>query len=125
MAPRGQIHFHPLAPHYRDCFGHAPLADQGHFIHEMVHVWQHQAGINLILRRHPFCRYRYDLRPGRPLGRYGIEQQAEIVRHAFLRRAGADLPEDVPPLAALEAALPFSRSATAGAADLKSSNARH
>lgn len=34
--------------------------------------------------RHPFCRYGYSLSPGKPFARYGIEQQAEIVRRAFI-----------------------------------------
>lgn len=63
---------------------------QGLFIHEMTHVWQAQTKgrFYLPLRRHIFCRYGYSLRPGRHLTRYGIEQQAEIVRHAFLLRNG-------------------------------------
>jgi len=91
MAPRGCIHFHPKGSSWRDDFGACALTDQGLFIHEMTHVWQHQKGIFLPLARHPFCRYEYALRPGRPLHRYGIEQQAEIVRHAFLLRHGVRL----------------------------------
>ena len=93
MAPRGTIHFHPHGGLYCDDFCGADLNDQGLFIHEMTHVWQHQSGVNLILRRHPFCRYRYTLKPGKPLRAYGIEQQAEIVRHAFLLRQGISLTE--------------------------------
>lgn len=88
MAPLGSIHFHPDSPRYSDDFSKAPLGDQGLFIHEMVHVWQHQQGMFLPLQRHPFCRYRYRIEPGRPFERYGIEQQGEIVRHAFLLRHG-------------------------------------
>jgi hypothetical protein len=109
MAPMGSIHFHPAGELYRDDFGDAPLAAQGLFIHEMVHVWQHQQGIFLPLRRHPFCRYDYTLVPDRPLTGYGLEQQAEIVRHAFLLRHGASVP-GAPSAAALEAILPFSAS---------------
>jgi hypothetical protein len=47
-------------------------------------VWQWQQGVFLPLRRHPFCRYDYVLEPGKPFARYGLEQQAEIARHAFL-----------------------------------------
>jgi hypothetical protein len=72
----------------------------------MAHVWQHQSGINLLLRRHPFCRYSYKLRKDAPLSAYNIEQQAEIIRHIFLLRRGADVP-GAPPLADLEALLPF------------------
>jgi hypothetical protein len=42
MAPMGSLHFHPDAPHYCDDFAAASLAKQGHFIHEMTHVWQAQ-----------------------------------------------------------------------------------
>lgn len=91
MAPLGHMHFHPKGPHYRDDFGAASLESQGFFIHEMVHVWQHQSGIFLPLRRHPFCRYTYALKPGQPFHRYGLEQQAEIVRHWFLIEQGRGL----------------------------------
>ncbi|MCB2074304.1 MAG: vgr related protein [Novosphingobium sp.] len=90
MAPCGHIHFHPRSPRYCDDFSQASMELQGLFIHEMTHVWQAQTRgrFYLPLHRHPFCRYVYSLRPGRPLSRYGIEQQAEIVRHAFLLRNG-------------------------------------
>ena len=94
MAPRGHIHFHPRSTNYCDDFAAADIWLQGHFIHEMTHVWQSQqrGSWYLPLRRHPFCRYGYSLRPGAPLRAYGIEQQAEIVRHAFLLRKGIRLP---------------------------------
>ena len=90
MAPMGTIHFHPKAPHYSDDFSAAPISDQAHFIHEMTHVWQAQTRGRwyLVLMRHPFCRYDYALKPGWSLAQYGLEQQAEIVRHAFLLRMG-------------------------------------
>jgi hypothetical protein len=93
MAPMGHLHFHPAAAHYCDDFAAAPLALQGHFIHEMVHVWQAQRRGRwyLILRRHPWCRYDYALKPGWRLEQYGLEQQAEIVRHAFLVRNGGQV----------------------------------
>ncbi|PLK25896.1 vgr related protein [Novosphingobium sp. TH158] len=108
MAPCGHMHFHPHGPHYRDDFALAPLTSQGLFIHEMVHVWQAQAKGRfwLVLHRHPFCRYDYELEPGKPLAAYGIEQQAEIVRHAFLLRSGAPLPGK-PPRAAYDAIVAF------------------
>lgn len=106
MAPRGHLHFHPESALWHPCFAQGSLAAQGLFLHEMAHVWQHQAGVNLLLRRMPFCRYDYALRPGAALGDYNIEQQAEIIRHAFLLRRGASWP-DAPPLADLERLLPF------------------
>lgn len=94
MAPSGHIHFHPRSIAYCDDFGAQPLWSQGFFIHEMTHVWQAQTRGDwyLVLHRHPFCRYGYSLKPGWGLTRYGIEQQAEIVRHAFLLRNGVKLP---------------------------------
>ncbi|CAN5334727.1 hypothetical protein BH11PSE5_BH11PSE5_31660 [soil metagenome] len=106
MAPRGSIHFHHKGDGYCDCFGSNNLGMQGHLIHELVHVWQHQRGVNLILKRHPFCRYSYTIKPGWMLNRYGIEQQAEIVRHVFLIRHGVRVP-GAPPRETLESILPF------------------
>ncbi|MBD3730113.1 MAG: vgr related protein [Sphingomonadales bacterium] len=93
MAPRGHLHFHPLSDNYCDDFAAASLTLQGHFIHEMTHVWQTQTRGAWYLPLHrPFSsRYDYSLKPGWKLERYGIEQQAEIVRHAFLLRNGARL----------------------------------
>ncbi|AUW59023.1 vgr related protein [Sphingobium sp. SCG-1] len=106
MAPRGAIHFHPKGESYCDCFASSNLGLQGHLIHELVHVWQHQRGINLVLERHPFCRYSYTIKPGWSLSRYGLEQQAEIVRHTFLLRHGVIVP-GAPPRETLESILPF------------------
>ena len=91
MTPRGHIHFHPAGDAYCDDFARADINAQGLFIHEMTHVWQTQrmGGWYLVLMRHPFCRYDYTIRPGWRLERYGLEQQAEIVRHAFQLRHGA------------------------------------
>jgi len=108
MAPCGHIFFHPGGSLYCECFARSSLGHQAHFIHELTHVWQHQQGINLFLRRLPFARYRYELTPGRSFDDYGIEQQAEMARHAFLMRRGVTVPA-APPLAVLEAILPFGR----------------
>ena len=93
MAPTGHIHFHPDDPNWREDFSVASLSLQGLFIHEMTHVWQAQVRgrFYLPLMRHPFCRYAYRFRPGKPFDAYGLEQQAEIVRHAFLLKQGAQL----------------------------------
>ncbi|MDE0879882.1 MAG: vgr related protein [Sphingomonas bacterium] len=111
MAPTGCIHFHPRGHRYRDDFAACALGDQGLFIHEMVHIWQHQRGLFLPLARHPFCRYTYAVKPGQPLHRYGIEQQAEIVRHAFLLRHGARV-AGAPGLAQYDTILPFTPAAS-------------
>lgn len=93
MAPTGHIHFHPRDPRWSGDFSQSPLDLQGLLVHELTHVWQAQTRgrFYLPLMRHPFCRYSYDLVPGRTFDRYGLEQQAEIVRHAFLARRGLRL----------------------------------
>ena len=106
MAPAGHLHFHPKGDLWSEDFAAEPLHAQGLFIHEMTHVWQHQRGIWLPVARHPFCRYAYSLKPGWPLKRYGLEQQAEIVRHAFLLREGAAVP-GAPPEDIYAGLLPF------------------
>jgi hypothetical protein len=104
MAPTGNIHFHPADSRWSEDFSAEPLSSQGLFIHEMTHVWQTQkrGRFYLPLMRHPFCRYAYQLREDWAFDRYGLEQQAEIVRHAFMARSGARLAA-VPP----EGLLPF------------------
>lgn len=108
MAPMGHLHFHPSSASYCDDFSAASPDLQGHFIHEMVHVWQaqHKGRFYLPLMRHPFCRYDYRVIPGRPFARYGIEQQAEIVRDVFLARQGAPR-RGAPPFDIIAPLLPF------------------
>lgn len=90
MAPTGGIYFHPRSPLWSQDFSKEPISLQGLFIHEMTHVWQAQTRgrFYLPLMRHPFCRYTYRLIEGRPFGRYGLEQQAEMIRHRFLAGHG-------------------------------------
>jgi hypothetical protein len=98
MAPSGWIWFHPVAGGWSEDFSKESLGRQGFFIHEMTHVWQSQRGgpLYLPLMRHPFCRYSYALKAAKPFGHYGLEQQAEIVRHRFLADRGGS-PPIVPP----------------------------
>jgi hypothetical protein len=101
MAPDGHIWFHPNGGAWCEDFSGASFGLRALLVHELVHVWQRQQGVNLLLRRRPFARYRYRLTPGKPFAAYGIEQQASIVEHAWLRReAGGDL-------AAYAAVIPF------------------
>jgi hypothetical protein len=86
MAPDGHIWFVPGDGLWRKDFADADRSLQRLLVHELTHCWQHQRGLYLPIRRHPFCRYDYAIRPGRPLMRYGIEQQAMIVEHAFSAR---------------------------------------
>jgi hypothetical protein len=90
MAPMGYIYFHPDGGGWSNDFSRESVFCQAFFIHEMTHVWQAQAKgrFYLPLMRHPFCRYDFELKPGKPFDRYGIEQQAEIVTDRFLADRG-------------------------------------
>ena len=117
MAPCGHLHVPPNSDLWREDYGTGPVGLGALFLHEMTHVWQSQlrGKYYLPLMRHPFCRYRYSLEEGRTFVDYGLEQQAEIVRHVFLGRLGLAIPNPAP-LEALEKLLPFGPSAapTAG-----------
>ena len=108
MAPMGHLHFHPASDSYCDDFSEASPAHQAHFIHEMTHVWQAQTrGWWYLLLVGPFQRkYSYKLKPGKKLTDYNIEQQAEIVSHAFALRRGWKV-ADQASIGALETVLPF------------------
>jgi hypothetical protein len=108
MAPDGHLWVHPKGDLWSEDYSSEPLHLRGLFVHEMTHVWQAQTRGRwyLPLMRHPFCRYAYDFRPGRPFDRYGLEQQAEIVRHVFLLRHDQVCPAPAPKVA-LESLLPF------------------
>ncbi len=107
MAPDGHLWFHPNGDQYSPDFSAERTWLTGHFIHEMVHVWQHQTGIDLRLKRPPLARYRYlPLTPDKPFTRYGLEQQAEIVKDAWLLTRNTRL-ANRPPLAVYRALVPF------------------
>ncbi|MGQ0559650.1 MAG: vgr related protein [Sphingosinicella sp.] len=108
MAPCGHIHVHPQSALWSADYSKERISLQALLLHELTHVWQAQerGSFYLPLMRHPFCRYDYALRPGRPFDRYGLEQQAEIVRHVFLLRSKVPV-AGAPPLATLEGVLPF------------------
>ena len=89
MAPDGNIWFHPNGDSWCADFATEPLGMRALLVHELVHVWQRQRGINLLLRRMPWATYRYlPLIPGKPFTAYGIEQQACIVQDAYVLREG-------------------------------------
>jgi len=73
-----------------------PLRQQGMFVHELVHAWQAQHGVNLPwakLRAGDGARaYAYDLEADGPFAGLNIEQQAMVVEHAFLAARGEAAP---------------------------------
>jgi len=106
MTPAGCLHCNPRGDDYRPDYSAEDWRTRGRFVHELVHAWQWQRGIPLAWVRWPFARYGYRVRPGRVFEDYGLEQQAEIVRHAYLQREGVRSPE-WPALDMLTPLLPF------------------
>lgn len=108
MAPTGHVHVHPTSPLWSEDYSQERLGLQALLLHELTHVWQSQrrGRYYLPLMRHPFCRYDYAVRTGWTFERYGLEQQAEIVRHIYLLRNRYPVP-GAPPLEQLESILPF------------------
>ena len=107
MAPMCDIYFHPEGGAWSEDFSRESINRQAFFMHEMTHVWQAQAKgrYYLLLMRHPFCRYEFHLEQGKPFDRYGLEQQAEIVRNRFLADHGVPVvvrpPNDLLPFDAV------------------------
>ena len=105
VTPLGVVHFHRVD--CRDDFA-GDWAGMAWLIHELTHVWQHQSGVPVLLRGLVERRYRYGrLVPGRPLARYGIEQQAAIVEDWFRITRGVPPWRGSGDAAAYRAVLPF------------------
>lgn len=76
----------------------ALLRTQGVFIHELVHVWQAQNGVNLLSGKlkagdGPGA-YAYPVDDGCEWIGLNIEQQAMVVEHRFLQTRGVRVPAD-------------------------------
>jgi hypothetical protein len=84
MTPNGSIYFH------HSCF--LPDYSAGDpssvhwFMHEMVHVWQHQLGYPVRLRGavRLGLPYHYELREGATLADYNMEAQGELLADYFV-----------------------------------------
>lgn len=91
-------------------FSAAPLEERSVFVHELVHVWQAQIGVNLILGKlragDGAHSYAYELSDNRGLRDFNIEQQAMIVQHAYLAAHGGPAPFESPAYSAILAAWP-------------------
>jgi hypothetical protein len=83
MTPNGSIYFHP------SCFLPDYAAGDPHtihwFMHEMVHVWQHQLGYPVKLRGaiRIGLSYGYALRPDAQLADYNMEAQGDLLADYF------------------------------------------
>ena len=76
----------------------APLSVQATLIHELVHVWQAQGGVNLLFGKlkagdGPMA-YVYAATEGCDWCSLNIEQQAMVVEHRFRRSRGLATPGD-------------------------------
>jgi hypothetical protein len=84
MSPNGSIYFHHscFLPDYSR--GDPPARHW--FMHEMVHVWQHQLGYPVRLRGavRIGLSYHYELREGATLADYNMEAQGELLADYFM-----------------------------------------
>jgi hypothetical protein len=84
MTPNGSIYFHHscFLPDY--AAGDPPA--QHWFMHEMVHVWQHQLGYPVRLRGavRLGLPYHYELREGATLADYNMEAQGDLLADYFM-----------------------------------------
>jgi hypothetical protein len=84
MTPNGSIYFHPscFLPDYTA----GDPATRHWFMHEMVHVWQHQLGYPVRLRGaiRIGLAYHYELREGATLADYNMEAQGELLADYYV-----------------------------------------
>lgn len=83
MTPNGSMYFHHscFLPDYTR--GDPPVVHW--FLHEMVHVWQHQLGYAVRLRGavRIGLSYDYDLAPGKTLADFNMEAQGDLLADYF------------------------------------------
>jgi hypothetical protein len=84
MTPNGSIYFHHSC--FLDDYSTASLTGQHWFMHEMVHVWQHQLGYPVRLRGavRLGLPYHYDLHEGATLADYNMEAQGDLLADYFV-----------------------------------------
>jgi hypothetical protein len=93
MAPNGKIYFG--SRHFRDDFSCESNRNKHWFMHEMVHVWQHQLGYPVRLRGaiRIGLSYAYVLAADKRLGDFNMEAQGDLLADYFalkyLQDAGA------------------------------------
>ncbi len=97
FAPSGGLIVWPAAAAPLDFAApEVPLRTKAVFVHELTHVWQAQNGVNLLFAKlragDSDAAYAYDLAEGPSFYELNIEQQAMVIQHAFLARAGAPTP---------------------------------
>ena len=84
MTPNGEIYFNEK--HFLEDFSTARGVDRHWFMHEMVHVWQHQLGYWVKARGaiRIGLSYEYELESGKRLGDYNMEAQGNILADYYM-----------------------------------------
>lgn len=98
-APNGEIHYPSGHPAYAADFSTGTIEQKATFIHEMAHVMQDQAGMNVVLERmNDGGDYTYDeIFAGVPFHEIPMEGQAEFLKDYFLEKQGYNVtPYDLP-----------------------------
>jgi len=87
-------------PHrsYRDDLAAGPISQQAVLVHELVHVWQAQNGVNLLLAKiragDSAQSYAYTVSDTCHWDGLNIEQQAMVIEHRFRLSRGLKVPAD-------------------------------
>ena len=84
MTPNGSMYFHRSC--FLDDYAQASATNQHWFMHEMVHVWQHQLGYPVRLRGavRLGLPYHYDLHEDATLADYNMEAQGDLLADYFV-----------------------------------------
>jgi hypothetical protein len=84
MTPNGRMYFHHSC--FLDDYSAGDVHAQHWFMHEMVHVWQHQLGYPVRLRGavRIGLGYQYRLRAGATLADYNMEAQGDLLADYFV-----------------------------------------
>jgi hypothetical protein len=84
MTPNGSMYFHHSC--FLDDYASANSTGQHWFMHEMVHVWQHQLGYPVRLRGavRIGLPYHYDLHADATLADYNMEAQGDLLADYFM-----------------------------------------
>lgn len=95
MAPEGYIH--SRNENYSSDYSQENRGYQAIFIHEMTHIYQHQQGINVLLKGailqiahylsfRRYNPYHYEFDENKDFDQYNIEQQGDIAKDIFLQK---------------------------------------
>jgi hypothetical protein len=111
MAPNGNIYYSKSDPAYREDFSveDVHIDAKATFIHELAHVWQHQNGVNVIVRGAVERNYKYlPLSEETDFYTLNIEQQGQVIRDYFYLLNGFYKEnEKWPPIEVYRQVIPF------------------